>query len=246
MKKVFEDVLAHTHGLGFIDMVKVVGTDDDTKLECMSENKNVVLYAGLSEPIAELEGTTGLARMAVLSGYLRFPAFQDDSASMTVVRGQRGSTEVPVQIDFAAPGGHRSTYRFMSPEVADEIKVPVFRGVNWDLTVTPDEGSLRDLSYFAGILGSFDPVFVARTDGDTLVFSIGSGSNDRTDVPFATGVSGSLAGRWAWPLAETLSILKLAVQADSCAMMFSEKGALKIEMTTEHGVYEYILPAKTV
>lgn len=245
MKKVFEDVVAHTHGLGFIDMVKVLGEADSTKLESMSENKNVMLYATLNTAIPELEGTTGLARMAVLNGYLKFPAFQDDSATITVKRTQRGADEVPTQIDFSAPGGHRSTYRFMSPEVAEDIKVPVFRGANWDLTVTPDEGSLKDLSYFAGILGAFDPVFVAKTNKSDLMFSIGSGSNDRSEVPFATDVNGTLAGHWAWPLSETLSILKLAVQAESCAMMFSEKGALKIEMTTEHGHYEYILPAKT-
>ena len=84
MKKVFEDILSHTHGLGFIDMVKILGEADNTKLECMSENKNVVLYASLNDAIPELEGTTGLARMAVLNGYLKFPAFQDDSATITV------------------------------------------------------------------------------------------------------------------------------------------------------------------
>lgn len=241
------DILAHTHGLGFIEMLKIVGDNNETKIEAMNEKKTVILYGTLKTPSEELVGTIGMARLAVLNGYLRFPPFQDDKATVEVVTDTRNGEEIPKEIAFKAPGGHSSSYRFMSAEVANEqIKVPVFRGSKWDVVVTPDEGNMKDLSYFAGILGAFEPVFVAKTEGSDLVLSIGSGSTDRARVPFAKGVSGSLAGRWAWPLVETLAILKLAAKASDCRMSFAEKGVMKIEVETAAGTYEYLLPAKSV
>lgn len=241
------DILAHTHGLGFIEMMKIKGDDTETRIEAMNEKKTVVVYGSLKAPAAELAGTIGMARLAVLNGYLRFPPFQDDKATVEVVTDMRNGEEVPKEISFKAPGGHSSSYRFMSAEVAEEqIKVPAFKGTKWDVVVTPTEGNMKDLSYFAGILGSFEPVFVAKTEGKDLVLSIGSGSTDRARVPFSKDVSGALAGRWAWPLVETLSILKLATKAEDCQMSFAEKGVMKIEIETAVGTYEYLLPAKSV
>ena len=104
---------------------------------------------------------------------------------------------------------------------------------------------MKDLSYFNGVLGSFEPVFNAKTEDGDLKLFIGSGAADRATVPFASGVSGSLTGNLSWPLVETLAILKLAQKAEDCTMHFSNKGALKIELSTELAKYEYILPART-
>lgn len=247
LKDTLKDVLDHTHGLGFIDMVKVTGDDKETRIEAMEASRSVVVYGTLNDADSSLSGIIGLARMGVLSGYLRFPPFQDDAAKITVVKETRGGSEVSSEIKFSAPGGHKSTYRFMSSELVDEqIKIPVFRGTTWDVTITPNEGNIKDLSYFSGILGAFEQVFVAKTVNNNLVFSIGSGSNDRTDVPFASNVSGSLAGRWGWPINETLSILKLASRSSDCIMSFSEKGVMKIAFTSSCGKFEYILPAKAL
>lgn len=247
LKDTLKDILDHTHGLGFIDMVKVTGDNNETKIEAMDASRSVVVYGTLHDSVESLNGVIGLARMSVLNGYLRFPPFQDPAAKIEVVRENRGDQQVPSEVKFSAPGGHRSTYRFMSSELVEEqIKIPVFRGTTWDVTISPTDGNIKDLSYFSSILSSFEQNFVAKTVDNDLVLSIGSGSNDRTDVPFARGVSGTLAGRWGWPISETLSVLKLASRSTDCVMSFSEKGAMKIAFSTEQGKFEYILPAKAI
>ncbi len=243
---ILSDVLTHTHGLGFVDMVKIVSAEDETKIEAMDEDKTVVIYGKLNSPMTELQGTVGLSRMAVLQGYLKFPHYTADGATVEIVTQQRGGEDVPAEVSFKSPDGHKASYRFMSKDVADEqIKVPLFKGVEWDVVITPTEENMKDLSYFNNVLGSFEPVFTAKTEGTDLLFYIGSGATDRATVPFASGVSGSLSGNLSWPLVETLAILKLATKADDCTMSFSSKGALKIELDTDLAKFEYILPART-
>ncbi len=251
IKEVFSDILDHTHGLGFIEMVKIVGDDQSTDIFAIEESRKVVLYGKLQQPSSELTGTIGLSRMSVLSGYLRFPAFQDESAKINIHTTERNGQSVPSEIRFSAGGGHRGVYRFMSPELVEEhVKVPKFMVNEWDVVFSPTAGNLKDLSYFAGILSGYNPTFVAKTNDDgTLMLSIGSDGSDFAQVPFFKNVSGSLTGKWAWSLPETLSILKLGMAAvaagtpDSCTMSFSEKGALKISMSTNFGSYDYVMPA---
>lgn len=247
LPEVFSDVLDHTHGLGFIDMVKITSEDKETKIEAKDVNgQTVVLYGKLKNKLADLDGVIGLSRMAVLQGYLKFPPFLQDKATVEIVKQKRGTEEVPAEIKFASPEGHEANYRFMHREVAEEqIKVPLFKGAEWDVVVVPTKENMDQLSYFNGVLGGFEPVFTARTDGQDLNLYIGSGAADRAMVPFTKGVSGSLKGNLSWPLVETLAILKLAAKASDCTMSFSSKGALKIEMSTDYGSYEYILPART-
>ncbi len=246
LSEVFADILAHTHGLGFVEMAKITSDDNETKIEAMDEDKTVVIYGKLASPLAELKGTVGLSRMAVLNGYLKFPPYSEDGAKVEVETQTRNGEDVPAEIKFSSDNGHKASYRFMSKDVADEqIKVPLFKGVEWDVVITPTEENMKDLSYFNGVLGGFEPVFTAKTEGSDLKLYIGSGATDRATVPFASGVSGSLTGNLSWPLVETLAILKLATKAEDCTMSFSSKGALKIEMSTPRGQYEYILPART-
>ena len=45
MKDHLQDIVQHTHGLGVIDLVKVVGSDSETTLEAISEDRSVIVQA---------------------------------------------------------------------------------------------------------------------------------------------------------------------------------------------------------
>ena len=45
MKDYLQDIVQHTHGLGFIDLVKVDGTDEETILEGLAEDRSVIIKA---------------------------------------------------------------------------------------------------------------------------------------------------------------------------------------------------------
>lgn len=241
----FQDIIKHTGGLGFIEMVKLTGDSTEVKVEAMDNDRSVVLYGTLKNPIDGLEGVIGLGRLGVLSGYLNFDAFSEDGAKVSIVTQEKNGEQIPTEICFDSDKGHVASYRFMGSAIAEEhIKVPPFKGVTWDVVVTPTKSSLKDLNAMNSILGQFESTFSVKTSGDKLFFSIGSGASDRTKLVFADGIVGELKHQWSWPLAQALAILKLHDTSASCEMSFSDQGALKIEIDSGLGVYEYILPAR--
>lgn len=244
LSEVLTDILAQTHGLGFIEMMKIDSGTTETKIAAIDDAKTVVIYGTLKAPLTELNGVVGLARMAVLQGYLKFPPFTDDTSTIEIKTTQRDGKDIPTEVSFSSTDGHESSYRFMHKDVVEEqIKVPTFNGAAWDVVIKNTDELMKDLSYFNGVLGAFEPVFTAKTDGTDLNFYIGSGASDRATVPVAKNVNGILNGA-TWPLIEVLAILKLAAKADDCTLSFSNKGVLKIEMETKLGKYEYLLPAR--
>lgn len=242
IKDSFKDILKHTHGLSFLPDAKITGTDESTTIGAIAEDKSVVLYGKLNTPLSDLSGhVIGLARMSVLHGYLSFPAFNTKEANISVTVRERNGVSIPSELKFKSGNGHNATYRFMGPEAANDITIPKFREPSWAVTVTPTQENLKDLAYFGGILGGFEPSFTVIVNNGTLEFHIGT-SGDKSVVPMATGITASLTSNHSYPLAKVLSILKLS-DAGACTIKFSDQGALMITINSGIGEYEYIVPA---
>ncbi len=242
-----KDIVKHTSGLGFIEMVKLVGTTVDAKIETIDAEKSVVIFGSMYQPIAGIDATVGLSRMSILKGFVDFTPFAGDKASVDIVQEQRNNVAVPTEIMFNSGHGTKSVYRFMSEAMINEqVKVPAFKGANWDITVSPEKARLSELSTFAGILGGFEKRFTVSTVAGSLIMSIGSGPTDRSTVTFAENVTGSLKHQWSWPLSQVLAILKLSDSSASTTVQFSDAGAMKIDIDSGIGKYSYILPAGKV
>jgi len=240
----FKDIVKHTAGLGFIDMVKLVGTKTDAKVEAIDADKTVVIFGSMYQPIEGIDTTVGLSQIAVLKGYMDFPLFSGDKSSTTIVTELRNGVTVPTEVKFDSGLGHLSNYRFMSETMVNEqIKVPPFKGATWNITITPEKKNITNLSYFQGVLGGFEKRFVVSVDKGVLNFNVGDGPTNRTTVPFAENVTGTMKHQWSWPLTQVLSILKLSETASTTTMNFSDMGALKIDIDSGIGKYSYILPA---
>ena len=246
MRDILLDIVKHTHSLGFIQAVKIDGNDgSETNIEAMDDDRSVVLKGKLHNAVQDFKGVIGLGKLGVLSGYLNFDGYSDAQSKIGVVKRERNGEQVAEELQFDSPKGYSANYRFMVSQLIEEkLKTVKFKGVNWDLTIQPTQQNLKDLSYFAGVMGSVESTFVAKTDGTDLKFYIGDGSNDRVEIPFASNVSASLKKGWAWPLAQTLSILKLS-NTSNASISFSEQGAMKITIDSGIGLYDYILPART-
>lgn len=239
-----KDIIKHTSSLGYIDMVKIVGTTTDAKIEAIDADKTVVVFGSMYQPISGIDATIGLSRIAVLKGFIDFPLFSSEKATIDAVTEVRNGVTTPTELKFASGSGHSANYRFMSETMVNEqIKVPPFKGATWNLTVSPEKKKITELAYFMGVLGGFEKRFVVSVDNGTLNFNVGSGPTDRTIVPFAENVTGTMRHQWSWPLSQVLSILKLSETAASTTMHFSDMGALKIEIDSGIGKYSYILPA---
>lgn len=234
-----KDIIKHTHSLGFIEMVKVVGTASDAKIEAIDSDKTVVLYGDMYQPITDLSSTVGLSRLPQLKGFIDL----HDKSTVTIVKENRNGTDAPTEINFDAGDGDIAVYRFMAEAMANEqIKVPPFKGATWNVTIKPEKKRIDRLNSYYGILGGFEKRFTVSTNKDTLNFAIGSGPADRTVIPFATNLNGSLKHQWSWPVQQVLNILKLN-DTEDVTMHFSDMGALKIDVDSGIGKYSYILPA---
>jgi hypothetical protein len=236
-----KDIIKHTSNLGFVQEVKIIGTDTSAKIEALDENKTVVVFGTLNEPVAGIDSTIGLSRIGVLKGYIDL---MEDASTVEVVKETRNSVSVPVELKFDNQAGTESNYRFMSETMINElINIPPFKGAVWNLSVVPDKKNISMLNSYQGILGGFEKRFSVSTNKNNLVFSIGSGPTDRANVTFATNINGALKSSWSYPLSQVLSILKLYDSSESVVMNFSDMGALKIDVDSGVGKYSYILPA---
>ena len=246
MRDILLDIVKHTHSLGFIQAVKVNGGDGtQTEIEAMDDDRTVVLKGKIHKPVSEFVGTLGLGKLAVLAGYLNFEGYSDASSTIKVITNERNGEQVPEELQFASTSGYSANYRFMVSQLIEEkLKSIKFKGINWDLTIQPTQQNLKDLSYFAGVMSSVQPTFVAKTDGGVLKFYIGDGSNDRVEIPITANVGSEIKRGWSWPLAQTLSILKLS-DTSQASISFSEQGAMKISIDSGIGLYDYVLPART-
>ena len=87
MKDILQDVVAHTHALGFLSIVKVTN-ENGTTIESMADDRSVILGATTHTPVGEFEGTFGMPNLDKLALHLKNPEYQKD-AKLDVVKAER-------------------------------------------------------------------------------------------------------------------------------------------------------------
>lgn len=246
-KDVVQDIVKMTAGLGFINAVKVTGTDSETSLDAMDTERTVIVKAKLHNPVTEFVGEFGLGNLGFLSGVTSLPNYKEDDATIEVVTRERNGVNTPDHLLFKDKEGNIDQYRFMSKEIIEQnLQTVKFKGTEWDVTFEPTKAKVSELQAIAGIYGGIEPNFTVKTVDGNLVVTVGASDGSFTGKrTFAHNVDGELNEGYAWPLGQTLNILKLGMSA-TCVMQISKRGALQISIDTGIGKYDYILPALTV
>jgi len=215
MKDHLLDIVQHTHGLGVIDLVKIVGTENETILEAIAENRSVILQAKFKGPIAEFVGTFGMPNLGKLNTVLNIPEYKEN-AVITVSTQDKNGEAVPVGVHFENKSGDfKNDYRFMSAEIVNK---------------------------FQASANSEENNFIAKTENSDLKFYFGDHSSHAGNFVFQSGVSGKLSKAWAWPVAVVISILSLPGDK---TFKISDEGAAMITVDSGIAEYNYILPAQT-
>jgi hypothetical protein len=242
MKDILQDIVAHTHALGFLNIVKVNGDDAQTGIDSMAEDRSVIMQANTKNAQVEMKGTFGMPNLNKLDIHLKCPEYKD-GATIDVVRQDRNGVQIPTGIHFEnATGDFKNDYRFMNAEIINEkLKTVKFKGANWDVEVSPTMASVQRFKMQA-TANAEETVFTVLTDGSDIKFKFGDASTHAGEFVFATGVTGSLKNEWAWPVQQTLAILSL--DGDK-VMKFSDQGAMQISVDSGLATYEYILPAQS-
>jgi hypothetical protein len=242
MKDHLLDIVQHTHGLGVIDLVKIVGTENETTLEAIAENRSVILQAKFKGPIAEFVGTFGMPNLGKLNTVLNIPEYKEN-AVITVSTQDKNGEAVPVGVHFENKSrDFKNDYRFMSAEIVnDKLKTVRMKQVAWNIDIVPSAASIQRLKFQASA-NSEENNFIAKTENSDLKFYFGDHSSHAGNFVFQSGVSGKLSKAWAWPVTVVISILSLPGDK---TFKISDEGAAMITVDSGLAVYEYILPAQS-
>ena len=236
------DLVGHTFDLGCIDLVKITGTDKQTQIDGLAEDKSVVVQGKFAAPVADFIGTFGMPNLSKLKVLLNIQEYRED-AKITVLRQDRNGVDSPVGLHFEnRAGDFKNDYRFMVSEVvAEKLKQFKMKPVNWNVEFEPTTAAIMRLKMQAQA-NAEETNFQARTDGDDLKFYFGDHSTHAGDFVFQPSVGGKLTRSWAWPVKQFISIMDLVGDKK---VQISDEGAAKITVDSGIAVYEYILPAQS-
>lgn len=242
MKDILQDIVAHTHSLGIIPLVKITGSKEETLIESMAEDRSVIISAKTKTPVGEFEGTFGMPNLDKLNLHLKNPEYKE-GAKIEVVTQQRNGADVPVNLHFEnSTGDFVNDYRFMNQEIINEkLKTVKFRGASWDIEFEPSVASISRLKLQASA-HTEENVFQVKTEDSNLVFFFGDASTHAGSFVFQADVKAKLKQTWAWPVTQVMSIL--ALDGDK-TMRIADAGAMMITVDSGLAVYEYILPAQS-
>lgn len=236
------DIVKNTHGLGNIDLVKIVGTDSETAIEALADDRSVIVQAKLNSPVAEFIGTFGMPNLGKLSIILGIQEYKEN-AKISLTKQDRNGEQVPVGLHFEnAAGDFKNDYRFMSQEIVnDKLKTVKMRAVTWHVEFEPTVTNIQRLKFMASA-NAEEANFTAKTNNGNLELSFGDHSSHAGNFVFQAGVSGTLSKNWSWPVAAVISILNLAGDKK---FSISDEGAAQITVNSGLATYNYILPAQS-
>ena len=241
MKDILQDVVAHTHALGFLTLVKVT-SEDSTTIESMAEDRSVIVTGETKTPVTEFSGVFGMPNLDKLALHLKNPEYQKD-AKVEVVTAERNGEIIPTHIHFEnATGDFQNDYRFMNKQIIEEkLKSVKFKGATWDVEFAPSVASIQRMKLQAAA-HSEETIFTVKTVDGNLVFLFGDASTHAGEFVFQPGIEGELNHAWSWPVAQVQSILNLD---GDLTMSISSAGAMKITVDSGLVSYDYILPAQS-
>lgn len=242
LKDYLLDIVQHTHGLGVIDLAKVTGTDKETLLDAVAEDRSVIIQAKFKQAIKEFNGVFGLPNLAKLNTILNIPEYNED-AKIQVQTQTKNGTKVLSGLHFENKAGDfHNDYRFMVTElINDKLKTVKFKGVKWGVDFVPTVASIQRLKFQASA-HSDETTFLAKTENKNLKFYFGDHSTHAGEFVFQAGITGSLSRAWAWPVSVVVSILSLPGDK---TMKLSDDGAAMITVDSGLIDYNFILPAQT-
>ena len=243
IKDTLQDIVEHTFKLGNIEIVKVTGTDKDTNLESLAEDKTVVVQAQFKTPVAEFIGVFGMPNLGKLNTLLNLEVYREN-AKISVTSKNQNDSVVLDGIHFEnKDSDFKNDYRFMSTAlVNDKLKKVTFKEPTWDLEFEPTIAGIQRLKMQAQA-NSEEPLFTAKSENNDLMFYFGDHSTHAGNFVFHPSTVGNkLTRAWSFPVKQVISILDLVGDKK---IHFSSQGAAMITVDSGIAVYKYILPAQT-
>ena len=239
MKDHLLDLVEHTHDLGVIDLVKIVGDDKTTTIAGIAEDRSVIVNGTYAGPVVDFIGTFGMPNLSKLKVLLNLQPYKEN-AKLAITRKDTGALD---QLTFEnAEGDFKNSYRFMATEIVNEkLKDVKMKPVTWNVEFEPTVAAIQRLKMQA-TANAEEVNFKAKTDGKDLKFFFGDHSTHAGNFVFQSDVGGQLKREWAWPVKVVTSILDLTGDK---VMRISDDGIAEITVDSGLAVYSYKIPAQS-
>lgn len=242
MKDYLQDLIQHTFGLGDIDLVKVVGTDKETQVFAIAQDKAVLVSGTFKLPLPEFIGTFGMPNLSKLKTILGFDEY-DEHAKINVTTTNKDGVDVPAAIHFETKNGDFiNDYRLMGKQIVEEkIKGTRFKGATWNVEFEPTVAGIARLKKQASA-NSEERHFTTKTDNGNIKIYFGEPSTHSGNFVFHVGVTGTLSKPWMWPVKEFQAIMDLPGDKK---VRISDQGITEITVDSGLASYQYLLPAQS-
>ncbi len=240
MKDYLQDLIAHTHGLGNVDLIKVTGTDKETQINAIAEDKSVIVSGTLKNPVSNFIGTFGMPNLGKLKTILGFDDYDAD-AKISVNKVNKDGADVPTTIHFETKtGDFVNDYRLMSKAIVEEkVKSVTFKGAAWNVEFEPTVAGIQRLKKQASANSEEEHFTMSTVNGD-LKINFGDPSTHSGNFVFQPSVGGTLNKQWNWPVKVFLAIMDLPGDK---TIKVSDAGATEITVDSGMATYRYLLPA---
>jgi hypothetical protein len=243
IKDIFQDIVKHTHSLGFLELVKLTGVDDHTKIDSIKADNRVIMLGKTNDPFLDEDEVVGIGQLGKLKYLLDCVEYKEDP-KIKFTKDVRNGEDIIVAVHFEnAQGDFKNDFSFMSKQIINEkIKNASFKtAIKWDVELEPSMQSIQRFVFQA----QTNPeclTFLPKVENGKLIFVFGDKSTHNGEFVFANGILGKLTKDHTWPIAEVLAILKIS-DNNTCKISISDQGALKISLESGLASYDYIIPA---
>lgn len=239
MKDILQDIVAHTHALGSLNLLKITATSTDTTIDSITDDRNIILYAKTHSPVKEFSGVFGMGNLDKLNLHLKNPEYKEN-ATLNLVEEDRNGIKYPTYIHFEnQTGDFKNDYRFVNKAIIEQkIKNAKFKGATWDIEFTPSIASIARLKLMSAAHAE-EPTFNVFTHANNLIFSFGDTTTHAGQFVFESNVKGTLKKTWIWPISEIQSILNLN---GDIFISISDQGLMKISIDSGLVLYDYYVP----
>ena len=240
MKDNLQDLIQHTHGLGCIELIKVSGTDKETTVNAVAEDKTVIVSGTLNSPVADFIGVFGMPNLGKLKTILGFDDYDTD-AKISVATTSRDGVDTPTTIHFETKdGSFVNDYRLMSKAIVEEkVKSVTFKGTTWNVEFQPSIAGIQRLKKQASANSEQEHFTMTTVNGD-LKINFGDPSTHSGNFVFQPSVGGTLNKTWHWPVKVFQAILDLPGDK---TIKIADAGATEITVDSGLATYRYLLPA---
>lgn len=242
MKDILNDLIQNASAIESIDLIKVAGTDKETTISAVSEDKSVIVVGTLKNPHPEFIGVFGMPNLSKLKTILSFEDY-DEHANIYINKKMENNESIPDSIHFETKNGDFiNEYRFMTKAIIeDKIKQIKIHVPSWDIEFEPSVASISRLKRQASANSEQDTFKTTTENGDLKVY-FGDPSTHNGNFVFQSGVQGTLTNSWRWPVKQIITVLNLAGDKK---MKISNQGAIEITVDSGLATYRYLFPAHT-